>query len=121
MTEVYWNLHRDVFSIRENGRVVQHAEWVELRDVTFVVQPAGHAEVLRTGTKNVHAWVKGDLHLRGLSTKGWTRIRYCPFDGAYFQRARDGKAVAGADWVTCRVEEGRPVVLAKGIRWVTDR
>lgn len=59
-TEVYWNLHKRLFSLRQNGRVVAHMGKLCLTDVTFRVQPAGRERVRRTGRKNVHAYVKGD-------------------------------------------------------------
>jgi hypothetical protein len=64
-TEIYRNLHKKCFSVRQNGRVVGHlmddpTEHVLLENVRFAVQPAGHAKVLREQKKNVHAFVRGD-------------------------------------------------------------
>lgn len=60
--EIYWNLHRKCFSVRVGGRVVAHADaFIMARSVAFVVQPAGNAKVRRTGKKNVHAFVRGEL------------------------------------------------------------
>ena len=64
--EVYWNLHKKLFSVRalegENkGRVIEHAYKVKLEEASFVVQPAGRERVLREGKKNVHAFVRGRL------------------------------------------------------------
>lgn len=60
--EVYWNLHKKCWSVRRaGGRVLYHASAVTLDDVTWVVQPAGRARVLREGKKNVHAFARGTL------------------------------------------------------------
>lgn len=61
--EVYRNLHRAgvCYSVRQFGRVVAHADSVELLDAAFVVNAAGHARAVRTGQRNVHAWVRGFL------------------------------------------------------------
>mgnify|MGYP003121829806 FL=1 len=62
--EVYWNLHKDCFSVRKNGRVVDYLygrDYLTLTDVKFVVQPAGRERVLREGKKNVHAFVRGTV------------------------------------------------------------
>ena len=64
--EVYWNLHKRLFSVRalegENkGRVIKHTYGVQLKDATFAVQPAGRERVRREGVKNVHAFVRGRL------------------------------------------------------------
>jgi hypothetical protein len=63
---VYWNLHKKKFSVQAHygsgsWRVVAHAEELMLKDVTFKVSEAGRQRVLRTGVKNVHAYVVGGL------------------------------------------------------------
>ena len=58
-SQVYYNLHKKCYSVRQNGRVVDHAESVVLGDCRFLVQPAGRDKVRRTGVKNVHATVTG--------------------------------------------------------------
>ena len=65
-TEIYRNLHKKCFSVRQRGRVVGHlmddpTEHVLLKDVKFAVQPAGRRKVLRERKKNVHAFVRGDM------------------------------------------------------------
>jgi len=59
--EVYYNLHKNVFSVRHKGKVLYHRRYVALTDVTFAVQPAGRKKVIDTGQKNVHAFVRGTL------------------------------------------------------------
>jgi hypothetical protein len=62
---VYWNLHRKMYSIQArygyDWYVVAHAEELMLKNVTFKVSEAGRQRVLRTGVKNVHAYVVGGL------------------------------------------------------------
>ncbi len=65
--EVYWNLHKRLFSVRalegkDKGRVIDHVYGITLKDAKFVVQPAGRERVRREGKKNVHAFVRGRLH-----------------------------------------------------------
>ena len=66
--EVYWNLHKRLYSVRalenygdhiKKGRVIDHSYYLELDDVKFAVQPAGRERVRREGVKNVHAFVRG--------------------------------------------------------------
>ena len=38
---------------------MQHYRWLNMRDVTFAVQLAGRAKVLKERRKNVHAFVRG--------------------------------------------------------------
>lgn len=70
--EVYWNLHKDCFSVRDckTGRVIKHAKELFLTDVKFVVRQAGRRKVLQEKRKNVHAFVRGNLvqdHFRPLA------------------------------------------------------
>lgn len=63
--EVYLNLHKkdddgkSWYSIRQQGKVIGHADTVALDDVEFIVGVAGRDRVRNEQRKNVHAWVKG--------------------------------------------------------------
>ena len=72
--EVYFNLHKQCYSIRFDrstlwgttgsalkGRVIAHAQRVELKDVTCRVSQAGRQRVRETQRKNVHAFMIGTL------------------------------------------------------------
>lgn len=59
--KVYWNLHKNIFSIQHNGIVIGYAQNIVLRDVKFKVSQAGREKVLREKRKNVHAFVVGEL------------------------------------------------------------
>ena len=74
--EVYWNLHKKIWSVRHKGRVVGHMKTVDLYNVEWVVQPAGRRRVLQEGRKNVHAFARGYI---GDHSLGRGRIeRYVP-------------------------------------------
>ena len=72
--EVYYNLHKNVFSVRHKGRVIQHTKMAVIKDAEYVVRPAGRAKVLREGKKNVHAFVRGEWLGMDLSWKPWVGI-----------------------------------------------
>lgn len=61
--EVYRNVNKKgvVYSIRQFGYVVAHATEVILLNAEFIVKQSGRKRVKKTGRKNVHAWVKGDI------------------------------------------------------------
>ena len=59
--EVYRNLHKKCWSVRQGGKVKVHTSYICLQAAEFVVQPAGREKVLREQKKNVHAFVKGYL------------------------------------------------------------
>lgn len=93
--EVYRNLNRRDgvwYSVRQGGRVVGHTRDIKLRKCHFMVNEAGRQRVLRTGTKNVHAWVCGyyvnkarerDDHKYMVGDP--KRARYNPRGGATFE------------------------------------
>ena len=57
--QVYYNIRRGDYSVRQSGRVIDHVDSIILRDVRFNVAPAGRNKVRATGVKNVHATVTG--------------------------------------------------------------
>lgn len=58
---VYYNLHKHTFSVRYQGKVVMHADFVKLGDVEFRVRQGGKEKVRDEKSKNVHAFVIGTL------------------------------------------------------------
>ena len=57
--QVYYNIRRGDYSVRQDGRVIDHVDSIVLHDVRFNVAPAGRDKVRATGVKNVHATVTG--------------------------------------------------------------
>lgn len=66
--KVYRNLHKKGrwYSIMQFGLVVAHAQQLMLGDAVFKVSQAGRRRVLKTGRKNVHAFVTGCIAKNGL-------------------------------------------------------
>ena len=58
---VYYNLHKKTFSIQYKGLVIAHADYVKLNNVEFRVRQGGMEKVRTEMSKNVHAFVIGDL------------------------------------------------------------
>ena len=63
---VYCNIRTRLLSIRamsgpNRGKVLAHAEKLEMVDVEFRVNQKGRERVVRTGVKNVHAGVVGEI------------------------------------------------------------
>lgn len=100
--EVYYNLRKQCLSYRTPGGKVQHADCIELTNVTFTVQPAGRARVLREKRKNVHAFVRGDLvDVDHQTSLGWNAkpITYNPYKYETFVYQGNKQAVLSADHV----------------------
>lgn len=60
-SQVYWNLHKQVWSVRRGGRVVSHRPQLWMTDVDFRVQQAGRLRVIEEKRKNVHAYANGNV------------------------------------------------------------
>jgi len=115
--QVYYNIRRGDYSVRQSGRVIDHVTAITLRDVRFKVAPAGRDKVRATGVKNVHATVsgyhtaQGGLQMQyvddmGWITANWDAVSYNPFDYDQFvkitARAYDGfdaTPITNADYV----------------------
>jgi hypothetical protein len=98
---IYKNLHRNMFSIRHKGRVIEHARNVMVNDAVFKVSEAGRARVLKTKQKNVHAYVVADNYsidieeVHNLDHSNVKMIRYNPYlHGFFFDK--DGNKVESA-------------------------
>lgn len=82
LVEIYRNLHRDQFSVRDPAirRVIQHVDRVTLTDAQFRVSEAGRQRVLKYRQKNVHAVVRGTMTAATTSPPdSWSRIYYDPY------------------------------------------
>ncbi len=80
--QVYFNSrpeHR-CWSVRQRGRVVGHADFLVLRDVTWRVQPSGRERVRREGKKNVHAYASGWVTHLILLDGTEQAVRYNPYE-----------------------------------------
>ena len=57
--EVYFNLHKKTWSVRQSGRVVGHTNYIQVKNPQYVVNQKGNERVRREKKKNVHAFVRG--------------------------------------------------------------
>jgi len=115
--DVYRNLNQKCFSIRSRepatyGKVIAHAQTVAVRNVKFVVQPAGRDKVIKTGAKNVHAFVRGDL-LIDSPNGAWHSlpglkydVTYLPYEYPFF--------IAKAHDVWAEVNSAELVLMTSG-------
>jgi len=112
--EVYWNLHKDKFSMRDKGIVQSHADAVLMRNVKFVVQTAGRAKVLLEQKKNVHAFVRGekDNGYSNISPLDWPSelVKYNPYKGSTFVSLLTGEPIYEADLAWMVIHNGKPEI-----------
>jgi len=130
--EVYWNLHRKCWSVRHKGKVIKHTRCIRLRDVQWVVQPAGKERVRREHRKNVHAFARGtigrfDETVEALNTKGYQsciELRYNPYINDSFVCAARKTPVTTSTFATLTTvyratgNSTRPIVYAYDPRYI---
>lgn len=86
---VYRNLHKKMYSIKQNKVVVAHAERLCLASFECIVNESGRQKVLQTKQKNVHAYIKGKYATSGMGTSAERNdlpavIKYSPFKNKTF-------------------------------------
>jgi len=102
--EVYFNLHKKTFSVRncKTGLVIAHTDNIWVEDPVFVVRKAGREKVLRERKKNVHAFVRGtwmqDLLVADASMildhrECSEEVTYNPYKYDSFVTKHDAKAI----------------------------
>ena len=110
---VYFNLHKDCFSVKHKGRVTAHFTHAILTGCQFKVSQAGRDRVLREKRKNVHAYVACDtVEAFDPQLDTGERVTYNPYAGPTFTVADTGEPVTGARVVSASVVNGRPRLLA---------
>ena len=113
IVEVYFNLHKKCWSIRQSGASVIHADFVEIKEPQFVVQQGGNARVRREKRKNVHAFVRGYLTERvGIFPKNQKLVTYNPYKHTSFVERGTDKPICNAEYAVLDINNKRPLVEA---------
>jgi hypothetical protein len=73
--QVYRNRTKNCYSIRQNGRVVAHADRLCLKNCYFVVNEKLKQKAVKTGKRNVHAWIQGMIIGSGMGVTSHERYR----------------------------------------------
>ena len=114
---VYWNLHKDVYSIQSRetadyGKVIGHAESVAIALPKFVVRQAGRQQVLKEQKKNVHAFVVGYLTENLVFNEEGKRITYNPYKYNSFVIADTKEEIQDGAAARLSIHEGKPLMEA---------
>ena len=111
--EVYFNLHKKCWSIRQAGKPVVHSDFVEIKEPQFVVQQGGNARVRREKRKNVHAFVRGYLTDRvGIFPKNQKLVTYNPYKHTSFVERGTDKPICSAQYAVLDITDKKPRVEA---------
>ena len=76
---VYKNLHRDCWSVKQDGLVKAHADEIEMWECSFRVNQKGREKVLNEKRKNVHAGILGRISDVGTTVMVGTEVTYNPY------------------------------------------
>ena len=118
--EVYFNLHKRVFSIRScrTGRVIHRAKHVHIVNPKFVVREGGRQRVLRERKKNVHAFVRGNLTaFKDSPSYLADTIGYNPYKYDSFVNVTDKAPVYKAFRAWLNVDDNNvPTIQAEGVQ-----
>ena len=110
---VYFNLHKKVWSIRQDGKIVEHTKYIMLKDARFLVGQAGRKKVLREKRKNVHAGVSGYVVGRVPNVPDFcTTVSYNPYENETFINYSNEKPILWAPYVVMDCKNGRTLVEA---------
>lgn len=99
--EVYRNTTRKgvVYTIRQGGYVVAHADELMLINAEFIVSQAGRKRVKKTGRKNVHAWIRGEIVKEAGPVKKAFPVAYNPKRYKTFRRVDKKRPIDKASFV----------------------
>lgn len=92
---VYYNRSRKLWSIRSNGIVVGHAPSLALSECALHAGESARLRCLRTGDRDVHAWIKGTL-AGGARPGDAIRIGYRPSAPGFRRRDTDEVVTAAS-------------------------
>lgn len=118
--QVYKNLHKDCWSVRQDGLVKCHTDYITLKSVSFKVGQKGRERVLREKSKNVHAVVEGYLaspfdinqwEKENSRPFSWSTVSYNPYRwNSFVDRDNGDKPVNGAMYCDMMSGDTNPVI-----------
>jgi len=100
--KVYRNLHKQCWSIQQDGLVKAHTNLIKLFDCEFIVNQKGREKVIKEKRKNVHAFIKGylsELFDSMLDANHGTEVSYNPYKSEFFYEKNSGSSIHSADAV----------------------
>ena len=126
MPDVYFNSTKKTFSVRHKGKVIQHADFLIVKDAQFVVNQKGRDWTVKHKRKTVHAVIRGNVTTVECDENGTSHlpynpwlgegVSYNPYTAPHFYRRADNSRVDTATDVVLRVIGGRPTITAYGAK-----
>ena len=111
--EIYFNLHKKTWSVRQDGKVVRHTNFIQIREPQYVVRQTGKEKVRREKRKNVHAFVRGYVEDRLPVFPSRSKfITYNPYRNDSFVERNTQNAVCSSPYAALEVVNKKPFVEA---------
>jgi len=97
---IYRNLHKNMFSVKYDGKVIKWTNFEIIKNVEFKVSQKGRERVIKEKRKNVHATIAGDL-IDSINLKNYELIElyYNPYITETFQIKYNKEPIYNADLV----------------------
>jgi len=106
---VYFNIHKNIWSVRQGGKVVEHTKRITLRDARFLVGQAGRQRVIDEKKKNVHAGISGYVTKSDeqipKATDAVHKVTYNPYKYKTFVQCASGEPVTHSDYALLKYDE----------------
>ena len=111
--EVYFNLHKKTWSVRQSGRVVGHTDYIQVKNPQYVVRQGGNERVRREKKKNVHAFVRGYVtDSLPLFPQQQKFVSYNPYKNSSFVVRNTNDTICSSPYANLEVTNQRPLVEA---------
>ena len=111
--EVYFNLHKKTWSVRQSGRVVGHTDYIQVKNPQYVVSQKGNERVRREKKKNVHAFVRGYItDSLPLFAKQQKFVSYNPYKNSSFVVRNTNDTICSSPYANLEVTIQKPLVEA---------
>ena len=111
--EVYFNLHKKTWSVRQSGKVIMHTNYIQVKDPQYVVSQKGNERVRREKRKNVHAFVRG-YHMSELPLmpSQVQFVSYNPYKNSSFVIRNTDNSICSSPYAALEVINQKPRVEA---------
>ncbi len=111
--EVYFNLHKKTWSVRQSGRVVGHTDYIQVKNPQYVVRQKGNERVRREKKKNVHAFVRGyATDSLPLFPQEQKFVSYNPYKNSSFVVRNTDDTICSSPYANLEVINQKPLVEA---------
>ena len=111
--DVYFNLHKKTWSVRQGGKVVGHTDQISIKNAKYIVSKKGNERVRREKKKNVHAYVRGYVEtLPYIMADDIKFVSYNPYKNNSFVVRNTDDSICSSPWASCEVINKKPLVEA---------